>query len=229
MRLRWLGQSAFHLTTSDRSILIDPFISQSPTAPKDALEGVETIDAILLTHGHDDHLGDTIDLAKRYGSTLVAQFEICMWANAQGIENLQPMNTGGKIDLDGITIAMVQAFHSSAIVRDGVPITMGDAAGLVITADGTTVYHAGDTAIFSDMALIQRIYQPTVGLIPVGDRFTMGPETAAMACNEFLDLKTIVPIHWGTFDLLTGDPHDFAKRVTRGEVKVLQPGDSIEV
>lgn len=99
MRLRWLGQSAFHLTTSDRSILIDPFISQSPTAPKDALEGVETIDAILLTHGHDDHLGDTIDLAKRYGSTLVAQFEICMWANAQGIENLQPMNTGGKIDL----------------------------------------------------------------------------------------------------------------------------------
>ncbi|WGF87475.1 metal-dependent hydrolase [Marinivivus vitaminiproducens] len=229
MRLRWLGQSAFHLTTSDRSILIDPFISGSPTAPKDALDGVGTIDAILLTHGHDDHLGDTVDIAKRYGSTLVAQFEICMWANAQGVEKLQPMNTGGKIDLDGITIAMVQAFHSSAIVRDGVPITMGDPAGLIVTADGTTIYHAGDTGIFSDMALIQRIYQPTVGLIPVGDRFTMGPELAAMACNEFLDLKTIVPIHWGTFDLLTGDPQDFAKRVTRGEVKVLQPGESIDV
>jgi L-ascorbate metabolism protein UlaG (beta-lactamase superfamily) len=105
---------------------------------------------------------------------------------------------------------------------------MGDPAGFVVQAEGRSVYHTGDTAIFSDMALIQRIYKPQVGLVCVGDRFTMGPETAAMACNEFLDLELVVPIHWGTFPLLTGDPEDFRRRVTRGRVHVAAPGEPFD-
>jgi len=122
---------------------------------------------------------------------------------------------------------MVNALHSSAVIEHGKPVTMGDPAGFVIKGDGRSVYHAGDTEIFSDMALIQRIHRPTVGLIPIGDRFTMGPETAAIACNEFLDLEVIVPIHWGTFDLLTGDPQTFRSLVRRGEVRLPEPGEAI--
>ena len=139
------------------------------------------------------------------------------------------MNTGGTVERGGVRYSMVQAFHSSAIIKDGTPITMGDPAGFVIRADGRSLYHAGDTAIFSDMALIQRIYQPKVALLPVGDRFTMGPETAAMACNELLDLDLVIPVHWGTFPLLTGDPKRFAELVQRGRVVIPQPGEAVEI
>ena len=149
---------------------------------------------------------------------MVAQFEICMHLGGQGVSQAEPMNIGGTVRRDGLAFTMVNAQHSSAIIKDGVPVTMGDPAGFVIKTAERTVYHAGDTEIFSDMALIQRIHRPTVGLIPIGDRFTMGPETAALACNEFLDLEVIVPIHWGTFDLLTGDPETFRSLVRRGEV-----------
>ena len=132
-----------------------------------------------------------------------------MHLGGQGVSQVEPMNIGGTVRRDGLAFTMVNAQHSSAIIKDGVPITMGDPAGFVIKTAERTVYHAGDTEIFSDMGLIQRIHKPTVGLIPIGDRFTMGPETAALACNEFLDLEVIVPIHWGTFDLLTGDPETF--------------------
>jgi L-ascorbate metabolism protein UlaG (beta-lactamase superfamily) len=124
---------------------------------------------------------------------------------------------------------MVNAQHSSAILRDGVPVTMGDPAGFVIKSAEKTVYHAGDTEIFSDMALIQRIHAPRIGLIPIGDRFTMGPQTAALACNEFLDLEVIVPIHWGTFPLLTGDPQAFKAEVVRGDVRLPAPGEPLSL
>jgi L-ascorbate metabolism protein UlaG (beta-lactamase superfamily) len=139
------------------------------------------------------------------------------------------MNLGGTVKRDGLAFTMVNAQHSSAIIKDGMPVTMGDPAGFVIKSSERTVYHAGDTEIFSDMALIQRIHQPKIGLIPMGDRFTMGPETAAMACNEFLNLEVIVPIHWGTFDLLTGDPQAFKSLVRRGEVKVAKPGEALRL
>lgn len=229
MKLTWLGHAAFHLELGGRSILIDPFWTGNPKFPQGYEDRLAGVDAIVVTHGHEDHLGDTARLAKKYGATVVAQYEVCMWVNGQGVDKLQPMNTGGAVVEGGIRYVMVPAFHSSAIIRDGVPVTMGDPAGFVIQADGWSIYHAGDTALFSDMALIQRLYRPRVGLIPIGDRFTMGPETAAIACNEFLDLELIVPIHWGTFDLLTGDPEDFRRRVTRGEVRIPEPGRTIEL
>ncbi|MGI9493997.1 MAG: metal-dependent hydrolase [Geminicoccaceae bacterium] len=229
MKLTWLGHSACHIAIGGKSVLIDPFFSGNPKFPSNFESGLETVDFVMLTHGHADHLGDSLRLAKNYDATVVAIFEICAYLGAQGIEKTQPMNIGGTIECDGLSISMVNALHSSAIVEDGNPITMGDPAGLVIRSSEKTVYHAGDTDVFSDMALIQRIYKPSVGLIPIGDRFTMGPETAALACNEFLDLETIIPIHWGTFDLLTGDPKTFKSLVKRGNVLTPDPGQAIKL
>jgi L-ascorbate metabolism protein UlaG (beta-lactamase superfamily) len=229
MQLTWLGHSACHLALGGKSILIDPFFSGNPKFPGDFEADLETVDVIMLTHGHADHLGDSLRLAKTYDATVVAIFEICAYLGAQGIEKTEPMNIGGTIDCQGLSVSMVNALHSSAVVLDGTPVTMGDPAGLVIKSDDKTVYHAGDTDVFSDMALIQRLHQPRIGLIPIGDRFTMGPATAALACNEFLDLETIIPVHWGTFDLLTGDPETFKSLVRRGNVLTPSPGEAIEL
>jgi L-ascorbate metabolism protein UlaG (beta-lactamase superfamily) len=132
MRLTWLGHSAFHLETEASSILIDPFWTGNPTFPQGYEDKVRKVDAIVVTHGHEDHVGDTARLAAKYGATIVAQFELCMWCNGHGAEKLQPMNLGGCVEEGGVRYCMVQAFHSSAIVKDGTPITMGDPAGFVI-------------------------------------------------------------------------------------------------
>jgi L-ascorbate metabolism protein UlaG (beta-lactamase superfamily) len=230
MKLTWLGHSACHLELGGQSILVDPWFEGNPSYPAGFEDRLERVDTIVLTHGHEDHgINDAPRLAKRFGATVVAMFEIVSWLGGRGVEAVEPMNIGGTIERDGLRYTMVNALHSSAIVEDGRPITMGDPAGFVIKAAERTVYHAGDTEIFSDMALIQRIHGPSVGLIPIGDRFTMGPETAALACNEFLELETVVPIHYGTFPLLTGRPERFRELVKRGEVRVPEAGEAIDL
>ena len=181
------------------------------------------MDTIVLTHGHEDHLGDTVRLAQKYGATVVGQYEVCMYVNGLGVGQPDPMNTGGAIEREGVRYAMVLAFHSSALIEDGKPVTMG-IRRFVIQADGSRSITRA-TPLCSPTWPDPAHLSTHVGLICIGDRFTMGPETAAIACNEFLDLELIVPIHWGTFGLLSGQPEDFQQRVHRGRVHIATPGE----
>ena len=229
MKLTWLGHSAFHLGINGIDLLIDPFCTGNPKYPAGYEDRLAKVDVILVTHGHSDHVGDAARLAKKYDATVVSQPEICAFIGRSGHKKFEQMNTGGTVDACGCAVSMVPAFHSSTIMENGVVAAVSDPIGFVVAGEGHAIYHAGDTGLFGDMALIQRIYQPDIGLIPIGDRYTMGPTTAAYACNELLDLKTIVPMHWGTFPALSGTPDVFKALVKHGNVVVMTPGETIEV
>lgn len=234
MKLTWYGHSAFKIETGEIAILIDPFLTGNPMFPADLKvdEVTAGVSHVVLTHGHDDHIGDAIDVLKNNGGTLTANFEICMWATRQGIENINPMNSGGFVDTGSFRIGMVRADHSSSKQTDGEAIYLGNPHGVIIEAPGEkTVYHMGDTDIFSDMALFNEIYQPKVGLVPIGDRFTMGGKSAAMACQRFFKFDTIVPCHYGTFPILDQNADTFiaAMGLDASKVAALKPGETIEV
>ncbi|MGV2976358.1 metal-dependent hydrolase [Roseibium alexandrii] len=234
MKLTWYGHSAFKLETGAATILFDPFLTGNPmfpdaTTPEEATHGATHI---ILTHGHDDHIGDSIDILKETGAQLTANFEICMWATRQGIENINPMNSGGMVDTGPFRVGMVRADHSSSKQSDGEAIYLGNPHGIIVEVPGQKVlYHMGDTDIFSDMALINEIYQPKIGLVPVGDRFTMGGKTAAMACQRFFKFDTIVPCHYGTFPILDQNTDAFLTAMGdhSGKVAAMAPGDFIEI
>lgn len=229
MKITWLGHSAVHLVLGGKDILIDTFFEGNSKYPEGYEDRLAKVDYLVLTHGHSDHIGDAARIGKKFGPTVIAQFEICQYLGSKGLEKFEPMNIGGTVRADGLSFTMVNAQHSSTIVEDGEIIPLGDPAGFIISDGKETVYHLGDTALFSDLALIQRLYAPTLGLVPIGDRFTMGPREAAIACNEFLDLRYVIPVHWGTFGLLTGTPEEFAPQVTRGEVLTPAPGETLEL
>lgn len=231
MNITWLGHSATLIETSGKRLLIDPFLSGNPTFPSaKRAEVTQNIDYILLTHGHSDHLGDTLQIAKENQATVVATFELASFCGGQGVKNIEMMNLGGTIEVDGnIKITMTQAFHSSSVESEGQFLNTGDPAGFVIRAQGQSIYHAGDTCLFSDMKLIDELYKPSVGLLPIGDRFTMGPSEAAYACNTFFNFETVIPIHHSTFELLTGTPQDFARQVKKGKVIMPKAGEVISI
>lgn len=228
MKITWLGHAAFLLEHDSKSVVIDPFMTDNPVFPE-SYKGVEVgVDYLLLTHMHSDHLGDALTLSKKAGK-VVAIFEICKWLESKGITNYDPMNIGGTIELADLIVHMVPAHHSSGFIEDGTIVYGGNPCGYVMEFGGHMIYHAGDTALFLDMQLIQRLYSPDICMLPIGDRFTMGPRDASIACNEFFDAQTIIPMHFDTFPALTGKAEEFRQLVKRGNVTVLKPGGSIEV
>lgn len=235
MKLTWYGHSAFKIEITDAVILIDPFLTGNPTFPDDlSVDKVaEGGTHVLLTHGHDDHIGDSIAILKQTGAQLTANFEICMWANGRGIDNINPMNSGGMVDVGPFQVAMTQALHSSSTQTEGgIAVYLGNPHGLVVKApDEPVLFHMGDTDIFSDMALINEIHAPKIGLVPIGDRFTMGARSAALACSRYFAFDTIVPCHFGTFPILDQSAYPFVAALgSDGEkVRLPKPGETIEL
>jgi L-ascorbate metabolism protein UlaG (beta-lactamase superfamily) len=235
MKLTWYGQSAFRVEAGGATILIDPFLSGNPLWNRGWEGPAEGVTHVLLTHGHNDHLGDAADIVKKTGAQLVANFEICMYLVGQGVsdEKINPGNTGGTVDCGGFTTTFVQALHSSSFnTGDGGNIYLGNPLGLVLHfPEDKTLYHMGDTDIFSDMALINELHQPQVGLVPIGDRFTMGGAVAALACRRFFKFETVIPCHYKTFGLLDQTPEKFVAGMEGSGTQVLAPevGKAVEV
>jgi L-ascorbate metabolism protein UlaG (beta-lactamase superfamily) len=228
--LTWCGHSAFSLKTAQgKVVLIDPFLSGNPSCP-DRLKKPGQVDLILVTHAHGDHLGDTVEIGRRHQPDVCAIFELASYLESQGLKNVHGYSKGGTVEVQGVKVTMVNAFHSSGLeTTDGDFTYAGESAGFVIDLGGARVYHAGDTCVFGDMALIADLYAPDVACLPIGDHFTMGPREAALAVS-LLKVKTVVPMHWGTFPVLTGTP-DALRRELAGQPDVqvvdLKPGDTL--
>jgi L-ascorbate metabolism protein UlaG (beta-lactamase superfamily) len=229
-RITWLGHATVLVQTAKgTNILIDPFIADNPRYPKD-FKLPSKIHFVLLTHGHGDHISDVVPVAEKHDSTVVAIYELADYVSKQGVEKTIGMNLGGTVQLEEVAASMVEAKHSSGAQDKHGTHYVGIAAGYVLTIpDSPVVYHAGDTAVFGDMKLIGEFYHPEVALLPIGGHFTMGPKEAAWA-SRFLGVKTILPLHFGTFPPLKGTPGELATLIDAG-VRVVQwsPGETFQI
>ena len=177
LSFQWLGHGTFLFRSpGGKRILIDPWIATNPVCPDEAKK-IRELDLMLLTHGHDDHTADAVSIGRSTGARVIAPYELALWLQQKGLQNVTAMNRGGTIEAGGLSITMVPAFHSSSIVEDGRIVYLGEPCGYVIRLeDGLTIYFAGDTAIFGDMRLIAEMYRPQIAFLPIGDTYTMGPE-----------------------------------------------------
>lgn len=231
MIIKWLGHSAFQIITDDYlKILIDPFISNNPAAPV-SVEELKA-DLILVTHGHKDHFGDTMEIADRTGAAIIANHEHSVYLSQQGFETMG-MNFGGNIEFQGIKVTMLDSRHSSDMDFMDEIGAGGSSCGFIITLEnGRKIYHSGDTGLFGDMkTIVGEIYQPDIAIIPIGDRFTMGPVEAAIAA-DWINPEIVIPMHYNTYPSIEQNPLEFAERVEakNPEIKVvvLEPGDDYE-
>jgi L-ascorbate metabolism protein UlaG (beta-lactamase superfamily) len=221
-RIRWLGHSAFEIQLMNKIVLIDPWLDGNPKAPMRASD-IRKADVVCVTHDHSDHLGDALDICKRTGATFVGVHELSVYAQEKGVEETVGINIGGTVDVKGIGISMVCAFHSC---------TRGAPVGFVLKGEGKTIYHAGDTGLFGDMRLIGEIHRPDVALIPIGGYYTMGDREAAEAV-KLIKPAVVIPMHYRTFPVLASSAKGFTKivrkRIPEVKVVVLEPGEAYQL
>jgi L-ascorbate metabolism protein UlaG (beta-lactamase superfamily) len=227
MKLTWHGHSTFEISGGGHNVIIDPFLTGNPAA-KAKPEEIEA-DAILLTHGHSDHFGDSLHIAKRLNIPVIAPFELASYCMKKGVQ-AHPMHLGGTHSFDFGTVKLTLAFHGSAVEEGDQLVYAGNPCGYLLTMEGRTVYHAGDTALFGDMKLIGERHRIDVALLPIGDNFTMGPEDALYAA-ELLKPGLVIPMHYNTFPLIAQNAQAFARRLESKGIRctVLEPGQSLEV
>ena len=227
IKLTWLGHATFRIETpGGKVVIVDPWVMNNPKCPESEKQ-IKKVDFLLCTHGHGDHIGDAVEIAKRHNPVVVGIPELCHWLGKKGVKQLAEMNKGGTQTVGDMRVTMVHADHSCGIQDGDEMVYGGEACGYVIEfSNGLKIYHAGDTNVFGDMSIIHDLYAPTIAMLPIGDHYTMSPREAAYACR-LLKPKTVTPMHFGTFPVLTGTPGALQKLVEGVEVFEMNPGQTI--
>ena len=227
VKLTWLGHATFRMVTPGGTrVLVDPWVMSNPMCPQNEKD-VKKVDVMLCTHGHFDHIADAIELARRHNPKVVGIFELCAWLEKKGVKQTSGMNKGGTQTVADVRVTMVHAVHSCGIQDGDQVVYGGDACGFVIEfQNGMKIYHAGDTAVFSDMQIIGELYSPDIALLPIGDHYVMSPREAAYACR-LLRPKTVIPMHFGSFPVLTGTPVKLKELVKDVEIVEMKLGQTI--
>jgi L-ascorbate metabolism protein UlaG (beta-lactamase superfamily) len=228
LSITWLGHATFIITTpGGKRIVTDPWLEGNPSCPAD-FKRIDAADVILLTHGHSDHSGDVVNVARATNAPVVCVHELSLWLGRKGLQNVIGMGIGGTVKVAGLDVSMVPAVHTSSVVENDTIVYLGNPTGFIVRMENDQViYFAGDTALFGDMRLIGEVHRPDVAFLPIGDHYTMGPDTAARACS-MLGVRQVVPMHYGTFPVLTGTPDRLRHllETTGIDVLALKPGET---